>query len=106
MKTVIVQPNQSFADIAIQETGSAGAAMQLCYDNGVSITDVPETGAAISITDAAMVLGDAAVLRYIQGNGIGIGTLGVPPGDLPLLNTDGEVLFDTDGEVLFDTPNP
>ena len=100
MGIVTVKPNQTMCDVVIQATGSMLAAMQFCGDNGVSITDVPTVGTVYTVTDAALILGDAGVLRYLAENGIVVGTMGTPA-PLPLLNDDGNILMNDDGSILF-----
>ena len=87
MATVIkVQPNQSMQDVAINATGSMEAGMQFCLDNGVSISDTPVVGTVYVVSDAALALGDAGNLKYLQQNDIVVGTLGdgVPPPPVPV----------------------
>lgn len=50
MKTT-VKDGQTLADIAIQEYGSWEAMMSIAQKNGISITDVPEPGTALTIPD-------------------------------------------------------
>ena len=82
MKEIIVQPGQSMLDVIIQATGSLEAGMRFCLDNNVSITDIPASGTTYIISAAALALGDAGELTYMQQNGILLGTLGgtgLPP---------------------------
>ena len=46
---VIVKDGQTLADIAIQEYGALEAVVQLAFDNGMSVSDVPQTGASLRL---------------------------------------------------------
>jgi hypothetical protein len=65
-----VLQNQSMKDVVLQATGSMEAGMQFCLDNGLSITDAPEPGTVYVVSDAALALGDATMLRYYRDNNI------------------------------------
>lgn len=49
---VISKGGQTLADLAVQEYGSWEGAIALAVENGMSITDVPSAGEALSIPDA------------------------------------------------------
>lgn len=71
-----VLSNQSMVDVIIQACGSMEAGMVFCRDNGVSISDIPTVGTEYVVSDAALALGDRAVLVYLAQNDVVVGTLG------------------------------
>lgn len=48
---IIAKEGQTLADIAIQELGSWEAAVDMAFQNDLSVTDVPEAGKVLSIPD-------------------------------------------------------
>lgn len=76
-KNYTVKPNQSMPDVIVQATGSMEAGMQFCNDNGVGINDIPGVNTVYTVSDAALGLGNAAVLRELAKNGTVIGTLNI-----------------------------
>lgn len=72
--TIKVKANQSMQDVAVAATGSMEAAMQFCGDNGVSLTEKPVKGTDMAVSDAALALGDAGALKYLEKNNVEIAT--------------------------------
>lgn len=46
---VVVRDGQTLADVAIQEYGALEAVVQLAADNGLSVSDVPQTGTVLRL---------------------------------------------------------
>jgi hypothetical protein len=75
MTTITVRPHQTMQDVIIVATGSLEAAVQFCWDNGVSISDTPAVGTVYIVSDAALAAGDAEVRSYYAANEVELGTL-------------------------------
>ena len=101
--TITCGPNMSMSDLVIQSAGTMEASGQWCLDNNVAISDIPNVGTIYVVSDAALAIAGsagAAVVTYLQQNGIVIGTLG---NDVPVdvIGTeDGGVLGTEDGGML------
>ena len=50
---VMVKDGQTLADIAVQESGTWEAAMDIAMENSVSLTDTPEAGTRFRIPEDA-----------------------------------------------------
>lgn len=48
---VKVKDGQTLADIAMQEYGALEAIVQMAFDNGMSVSDVPQVGAILHLHD-------------------------------------------------------
>ena len=100
-RTITTRANQSMSDVIIQATGSMESGMRFCMDNNVSISDVPAPGSVLMVSDAALALGNVAVLGYLNGNGIVIGTMGSPFAGISLeAEVGSDDLESEDGQVL------
>lgn len=51
MRTAVVKYGQSLFDIAVQHLGDVEGVYGLAVLNGLSVTDVPETGAELALPD-------------------------------------------------------
>lgn len=69
---VVVRDGQTLADVAIQEYGALEAVVQLAFDNGMSVSDVPQTGAALRLHEKTY----SRVMRdYCRARGVQPSTL-------------------------------
>lgn len=66
--TIIVLPNQSLLDVAIQYTGSVENAFNIAFVNGYSVSDYIATGSALIIPDD--IKPDKDVLSFYKRNQI------------------------------------
>ena len=66
MKTT-VKDGQTLADIAIQEYGSWEAMMAIAQKNGISITNVPEPGTALTLPDGTW---NMVMQNYCKNNDV------------------------------------
>lgn len=98
--TITAKANQSMSDLVIQSTGSMNASGQWTLDNGIAISDVPVVGSTYRVSDAALALGDAGVLQYLQKNRIVIGTLGAGPTVEIYEDEAGKVYTDDDDTTI------
>jgi len=48
---IIAKDGQTLADIAVQEYGSWEAAIDIAFQNDLSVTDVPDAGEVLSLPD-------------------------------------------------------
>ena len=84
-KTITVKPNQSMLDIILMSTGSLEAAIQFCKEQNVSLTDIPIVGTEYKVNRKNDNWNtDEGVTKYLDQNGIIIGTLGDMPPTPPL----------------------
>jgi hypothetical protein len=95
-----VLDNQTMMDVVLQATGSHEAGMVMCRDNNVSITDVPEAGSVMVVSDAALALGDAGVLRRYAAEGVTVANADVQYAAGGLLTDAGDQLLTDDGAAL------
>lgn len=65
---VVVSDGQTLADVAIQEYGALEALVQLAFDNGMSVSDVPQTGVALRLHEKiySRVMRDYCHARGVQ----------------------------------------
>lgn len=65
---VVVRDGQTLADVAIQEYGALEAVVQLAFDNGMSVSDVPQTGTALRLHEKtySRVMRDYCGARGVQ----------------------------------------
>lgn len=89
---VVVRDGQTLADVAIQEYGALEAVVQLAFDNGMSVSDVPQTGTALRLHEKTY---SRIVRDYCRAHG-------VQPATLRGSNTTQERIF---SEVFNDTFN-
>lgn len=69
---VVVRDGQTLSDIAIQEYGALEAVVQLAFDNGMSVSDVPQTGTALRLHEKTY----SRVMRdYCRARGVQPATL-------------------------------
>ena len=69
---VMVRDGQTLADVAIQEYGALEAVVQLAFDNGMSVSDVPQTGTALRLHEKTY----SRVMRdYCRARGVQPATL-------------------------------
>ena len=69
---VVVRDGQTLADVAIQEYGALEAVVQLAFDNGMSVSDVPQTGIALRLHEKTY----SRILRdYCRARGVQPATL-------------------------------
>jgi hypothetical protein len=84
-RTVTVGPNQSIADIAIQEYGTLEALTAFCRHNDIQPALEPVVGDEYEVPETdenrVAIPTDKAVLKYMAENGVTIGTLNIeiPP---------------------------
>ena len=89
---VVVRDGQTLADVSIQEYGALEAVVQLAFDNGMSVSDVPQTGTVLRLHEKTY----SRVMRdYCR-------TRGVQPATLRGNNATRERIFN---EVFNDTFN-
>ena len=62
-----VKDGQTLSDIAIQEFGSWEAVVAIAYQNGKSITDVPEVGAELAMPDSVW---NRTMQNYCKNNDV------------------------------------
>ena len=97
--TITVQPNQSMLDVILQAFGSMEAGMRFCIDNNISITDVPVPGNTYVVSDTALTLGNADIMKKIQAGGIRFGTQGLPMAGFAYVDETGGTYVDETGDV-------
>ena len=89
---VVVRDGQTLSDVAIQEYGALEAVVQLAADNGLSVSDVPQTGTVLRLHEKTY---SRIVRDYCRAHG-------VQPATLRGSNTTQERIFN---EVFNDTFN-
>jgi hypothetical protein len=76
--SITVKPNQSMLDVILQGCGTLEGGMQMMAVNGRSISEYPDVGDTIKVSDAqTSIQNDPAVLAYLQQNNIVIGTAAI-----------------------------
>ncbi len=73
MGNVVVQPNQTFADISLMYCGTLECAMEIMKQNDFSISDIPISGTEVQIARIDLPI-DEEALKYFQQNKVKPGT--------------------------------
>lgn len=64
---VKVKDGQTLSDIAVQEYGSLAAVMELAWENGMALTDIPAPGSELTLPEKVY---DRAMEDYCKVNGV------------------------------------
>ncbi len=63
----IVKDGQTLADLAVQEFGAWDAMIAIAYQNGISMTDVPQAGTELLMPDKVW---NRTMQNYCRNNGV------------------------------------